>query len=291
MSIKNIYFYIISVVCAIFSLHAYGDKSFALEQKRIIIIVPSYNNQAYYQKNLDSIFSQKYDHYQVIYIDDCSCDQTAALVEQYINDKQLHSKIQLIKNTERRGALANIYYAVHSCPDDAIIATLDGDDWFAHTGVLAKLNQVYNNPRVWMTYGSYTLFPDQEKKGCCAPIPPAIIKANAFRECKWLSSLLRTFYAGLFKRISYDDLRYNDAFFPMAWDLAFMFPMLEMCGNRFAYISDILYVYNISNPINDYKVNRDFQLSLEKIIRQKKKYMKLPEHLIHPWDDVMLDKS
>lgn len=262
--------------------YAHGGSVAALESARMVIIIPSYNNALYYEKNLNSIFAQHYDNYYVIYIDDCSTDQTASLVEQYVHNHTMEHKVRIIKNTHRRGALANIYYAVHECADDKIIVTLDGDDWFAHDGVLAKLNEVYSNPRVWMTYGSYTLFPDEGRKGCCAPIPPAIVKANAFRECKWLSSLLRTFYAGLFKRIAYQDLLHNESFFPMAWDLAFMFPMLEMCGDRFAYIPEILYVYNIASPINDYKINRQLQLSLEQIIRRKKKYAKLPESLVYP---------
>lgn len=280
MNIQMFLFHIL-IACSFFNLSAI-DQVF--EQKLIIIIIPSYNNRTYYQKNLDSVFSQKYDNYQVIYIDDCSTDQTGNLVEQYIIDKHLESRIQLIKNKERRGALANLYFAIHSCPDDVIIATLDGDDWFAHENVLTKLNQVYSNHRVWMTYGSYTHFPDHGGKGCCAPIPLDIIKSNAFRDYTWVSSLLRTFYAGLFKRISYDDLLYNDTFFPMTWDLAFMFPMLEMCGDRFEYIPDILYVYNISNPINDSKKNEVLQLNLDWLIRQKKRYAKLSEDLIHPWD-------
>jgi hypothetical protein len=160
---------------------------------------------------------------------------------------------------------------------------VDGDDWLAHDGVLEKLNQVYSSQRVWMTYGSYDRYPDSSRKGCCAEIPKAIVKANAFRECKWLSSLLRTFYAGLFKRIAQEDLLYEGNFFQMTWDLSFMFPMLEMCGDRFMYIPDILYIYNTTNPINDFKVDKQLQLKLEFFIRRKNKYQKLSEAMQYPW--------
>jgi len=54
-----------------------------------------------------------------------------------------------------------------------------------------------------------------------------------------------------------------------------MFPMLEMAGHRSHHIADILYVYNMSNPLNDHKMDNIYQVSLEKEIRNKKKYSKV----------------
>ena len=61
----------------------------------------------------------------------------------------------------------------------------------------------------------------------------------------------------------------------MAWDLAFMFPMLEMAGHKSSYIKDIMYVYNVSNPLNDHKVDNALQINLEKEIRGKKPYARI----------------
>ena len=51
-----------------------------------------------------------------------------------------------------------------------------------------------------------------------------------------------------------------------------MFPMLEMCGNKAKYVKEVLYVYNLNNPINDHKVDSGLQVRLEMEIRGKKKY-------------------
>jgi len=53
-------------------------------EKPIVLIVASYNNTQWYKWNLDSIFNQKYKNYHVIYIDDCSKDDTYELVKNYI---------------------------------------------------------------------------------------------------------------------------------------------------------------------------------------------------------------
>ena len=58
----------------------------------------------------------------------------------------------------------------------------------------------------------------------------------------------------------------------MASDLAIMFPMLEMAGNRQEFISEILYCYNDKNPISDHKIRRKEQILSAKEIRQKKRY-------------------
>ena len=58
------------------------------------------------------------------------------------------------------------------------------------------------------------------------------------------------------------NLKVDGEFLPMAWDFAMLYPMLEMAGGRFKYIPEVLYIYNVATPNNDYKVNRDLQLKL-----------------------------
>ncbi len=65
------------------------------------------------------------------------------------------------------------------------------------------------------------------------------------------------------------------AFYCMAWDQAMMFPMLEMSGHRAKFISEVLYIYNAANPLNDCKVDRQLQRSLETVIRMQKRYDRL----------------
>lgn len=246
-------------------------NSYALEHKEIVVIIPSYNNNVWCERNLSSVINQTYDNWSAIYIDDCSCDGTADAVQKYLVDHQTTHTITLICNEQRQGALYNLYHAITQCADDAIIITLDGDDWLAHDRVLEHINQLYNNPEVWMTYGTYQIYPDATL-GSWHAIGQSVIDANAFRQSKWVSSHLRTFYAGLFKHIAPEDLMYEGAFFSVTWDMAFMFPMLEMAGNHSRHVPEVLYVYNQSNPINDYKVRLPLVLAMNKLIRSRKCY-------------------
>lgn len=247
-----------------------------LPEKPVVVVIPSYNNSQWYERNLDSVISQKYSNFKVIYLDDCSPDGTGKLVEKYRKEHHLENKITLIRNSVRRGALANIYTAVHSCDDLAIVVTLDGDDWLKHEFVLTRVNKEYTQQGAWMTYGHYECYP----KGDSEPqkeMKPVIVHYNMYREWDWITSHLRTFYAWLFKQIKLEDFLFEGNFFDVTWDMAFMFPMLEMSGERARPIPDILYVYNCANPINDFKTKLIRQIHCDKLIRSMPKYSRLKE--------------
>ncbi|MCL5875976.1 MAG: glycosyltransferase family 2 protein [Candidatus Dependentiae bacterium] len=241
-------------------------------QLPFIVIIPSYNNEQWCQINLKSALEQKYDNYRVMYIDDCSTDRTGELITEIADNHPSRDKLTIQTNATRRGALANLYDAIHSCPDKAIIVTLDGDDWFANDRVLERLNQAYADSDVWMTYGSYISWPQNSRDPWIHPLPASVIVANSYRSYQWVTTHLRTFYARLFKMVKKEDLLHNGEFFQMTWDMAFMFPMLEMAKGHAHYIDDILYIYNRSNPIGDRNSNRMLQESLERLIRAKSSY-------------------
>jgi putative sugar O-methyltransferase len=246
--------------------------------KRFAVIIPSRNNSKWCERNLEALRTQSYDNWYAIYINDASTDDTRERVEQFINTHHLEDKIMLINNEERQGAMANIYKAVHMCADSDIIVNYDGDDWFSGPDTLAILNRAYADENVWMTYGSYEEYPSGQKGWWVGPISSEAVMVNDYRVRRAYCTVhLRTFYAWLFKRIKEEDLKVDGVFFPMTYDLAMMFPMFEMAGGRFKYITDVLYVYNMDNPSNDYKIDRELQLRMDDIIRSRTPYQPLKE--------------
>jgi glycosyltransferase involved in cell wall biosynthesis len=243
-------------------------------ERHIVIVICSYNNAQFYQWNLDSVFAQKYGNFHVIYIDDCSSDGTYDLVNQYIYDHPNKDRFIVLKNETRRKALANLYYAINTCKPTDIIAILDGDDRFAHAGVLQRINQAYADPTVWLTYGQFREFPSGIM-GFCQPYPRFIIDQNAFRRYPDTPSHLRTFYAGLFHKIREVDLMYKGEFFPMTYDLAIMFPMIEMARLHHQCIGDVLVDYNGANPLNDHRISKGLQRHYDLIIRARTPYQEV----------------
>ena len=243
------------------------DKSFA-------IVVASYNNKNWYQKNLDSIFSQNYPNYRLIYVDDASEDGTATLVREYVIKKGQEDRTTIISNDTRLFAMANFYKAIWLCSPEEIVVELDGDDWFANENVLAYLNEVYADPEVWVTYGQFQFYPCGSP-GWSSQLPFHVIENNAYREHNWITTHLRTYYACLFHQIEKQDFYLDGTFVETAGDLARLFPILEMAGWHSRFIPYVLYIYNIATGINDHIIQPIPQRLTGYKIREKKKYQPL----------------
>jgi len=241
------------------------------------VIVPFYNVEKWVKYCVRSIKKQDYKNFQCILMDDISTDQSADFVAKEIEGDD---RFILIRNSDKALALKNIYDAINiSKPDDEdVIVTVDGDDWLANSNVLGYLSDFYKKHKCWMTYGSYAEYPTNVRGKFSKQIPPEWIKNRTLRDSPWLASHLRTFKYKLWKKIKKQDFLDSDGnFYKMAWDLSFMFPMLEMAGEKSRHISEILYTYNVDNPINDHKVDNRYQIRLEREIRSKPPYKTLED--------------
>tara|TARA_R110000851_G_scaffold84910_1_gene184874 strand:- start:1502 stop:2260 length:759 start_codon:yes stop_codon:yes gene_type:complete len=238
------------------------------------IIIPSYNNEQWAKKCLDSALTQNYDNYDVVYINDCSTDDTAGVVDQIINETETKAEVRVINNEVNRKALYNLYHQIGAAKKGSIIVTLDGDDWLPNDGILNHLNKVYESEDIWMTAGSY-IDNIAGMVGC-----PSIVDGywlGNIRMKTWTISHLRTFRRELFMKIKYEDLIDNDDYFyKFTFDQAMMYPMAEMSGpDHFREIKKVMYVYNRQNPISVDRVHRHDQLRIEKQIRFKDEYERL----------------
>ncbi len=257
-------------------------------EKPLVVVTCSYNNAKWCQKNLDSIFSQNYQNFRVICVDDCSTDGTGELIEQYIKKHRLEDRITLIRNNQRLRKMANIYKAIHLCRDKEIVIQVDGDDWLAHDQVFKYINNVYKDPKVWLTYGQYRNEPKQEAKkwgwnamGYSTQAPSWVLNNHKYRKHKFIYMHLRTFYAWLFKQIRLEDLvveripHYRGQYYPVSNDVAMMLPMVEMAHKHVRFISDVLYIRNVASPLVGFKIEKQLQGLVCRCIRKKTSYRQI----------------
>ena len=169
-----------------------------------VIIVPSYNNEQWVERNLDSLIYQQTEQacYRIICIDDCSTDATGVLMDEYVKKHQLSEPfIKIIHNKKRRGALANIYSTIHEhCKDHEIALIVDGDDVLSMNHVLKRLEKEYHNPNLWLTYGQFIFYPSG-KWGTTYEISRDVLINNTVRTVPAVALHLRTFRVSLFKKI------------------------------------------------------------------------------------------
>jgi glycosyltransferase involved in cell wall biosynthesis len=132
-------------------------------QNSFVFIMPSYNGAKWIKRIFDSIKSQTYQNYRIIYINDCSDDNTIAELNAYT---KLHPNINimLINNQTRQWPAYSRYVACREVYNNEICVFLDGDDWLVDNDCLKTLNTVFQNPNIYATFGSMENAPWQFKK-------------------------------------------------------------------------------------------------------------------------------
>ncbi len=238
------------------------------------IIIPSWNSIAYLPRTIASIEAQTYRNFQVCLIDDHS-----ALKEQrdLIVKTCEHDHWDYILHDTNLGPLAGIIEAVKllKCQDPDVILIVDGDDWLYSANALAKLNQVYSENDVYLTWGSFETYPPGDRlMNYAAAVEPTIIHQKLYRLVTDVFGHPRTFKYRLFREIKDEDLRDPNTgqYFRVSGDKALLYPMLEMAGDKVMFINEVLYVYNIDNPLNDFKINRPEQIEATAYLRSRPSY-------------------
>ena len=96
---------------------------------KISVVIPCYNASAYIEKTIVALANQEFDHdaFEVIFVDDCSSDNTVQTVEALIQQHSIHGKVLL--NSKNTGpSLARKYGIEHAM--GTYIAFCDSDDWY-----------------------------------------------------------------------------------------------------------------------------------------------------------------
>jgi hypothetical protein len=187
-------------------------------------------------------------------------------------DKRFH----VVHNDSNRKALTNIVdgfkYLKSKEDPESVLLVVDGDDYLFCEYSLEQVAQYYENTDVMLTYGSFIQWPTGELS-FPRVFPAEVVENRSYRQYPFISSHLRTFKSKLWHSIKDEDLRDDDGtYFKTGWDVAFMIPMLEMSGKRFAYIPNVLYVYNRWNPISDDVINASDQQRVDQLIRKRSIY-------------------
>ena len=93
---------------------------------KVSVITPAYKAARYIGQAIESVQAQTLTDWEMIIVDDASPDETAAVVERYLDDP----RIKLIRSERNRGNGGARNLALEVAQGEWI-APLDADDWFA----------------------------------------------------------------------------------------------------------------------------------------------------------------
>lgn len=237
----------------------------------MIIVTTLYNAEDYIEKCIASMMSQRFKDFKCYITDDMSTDNSVKLVKECI---QGDDRFILIENKEKFYQPGNYDQVIRNNPDiddNEIIVELDGDDWLPDTKTLTRINEVYQDQNVWIANGSF-----RYANGMDGFAQEQTNFAN-LRNGRFTATHMRTWRAFLWRNIKVEDLKDAEGvYWKMTGDLSFMFPMLEMAGEEhYKFMSDINYIYNEDNPINDHKVDIRLVNDIAHQIRMKTPYERL----------------
>jgi glycosyltransferase involved in cell wall biosynthesis len=217
------------------------------------IVTTVYNAEDYIEDCIKSVLGQTDERWTQVVIVDGATDATAERAELAASGDP---RITIVKKPERKGICDSHKMAHNMSPREEgdVFIHLDGDDFLLYRESLEYIRDVYTkNLNIWATYGSYIA-----KSGASCISRPVDLTEGIREQIKkgWPFSHPRTFRAFLWDKIKEDYLRDSEGNdYTSAVDVAIMSPILEMCGNRIAFIKNPLYFYNDKNELNEHKVS------------------------------------
>lgn len=207
----------------------------------VSVLIPSYNHGIYLTETIESVLNQTSKDLELIIIDDCSTDNSKAIIKNY---EKKDKRIRALYHEYNRGAVTTMNELIELAKGK-YIAFLNSDDAWEKTKLKTQLKVLENNENliVW-TEGdiidknsksigkTFTQWHGAEKKKK---------SGNIFEELLMLENFL-CFSSVLFKKALLGEIRFNPNFEVMA-DFAFEVDLAK--HYEFFYINKPLTKYRI----------------------------------------------
>lgn len=103
----------------------------------VTIMIPTYNQSKYICEAVDSALNQDYPNLEVIVTDDCSTDDTEAILSKYNNELRFH----YYKNTSNLGRVGNYHSTLYNHANGEWVINLDGDDYYTDPTYISRAMQ------------------------------------------------------------------------------------------------------------------------------------------------------
>ncbi len=237
----------------------------------LVIAVAGFNASYLADRCIRSIKRQKYKNFICYITDDLSSDNTVDIINRAISGDD---RFKLVINTEKRNQCGNYDLICRDTPevnDEDIVIEVDLDDYLPDENVFDRIIKEYKNNNIWITNGSFIFSDDR------IGFSSEITDFDNIRQLPYTASHLRTWKVFLWRAIPLENLKdENNNWWGAAGDLIFMVDMFEMAGpSHYKFLTDINYVYDENNPLNDYKINHSIIMKMIEFIKTKPKLIRL----------------
>ena len=129
-----------------------------MKEKLISIIINCFNGEKYLSKTLDSILKQKYQKYEVIFVDNCSTDKSSKIYKK-IKDK----RFKYFKTPQKLKLYASRNFAIKRAKGD-FVAFLDADDWWHKNFLISRKKFFLSNKKFGFSFSNCFHYYENVKK-------------------------------------------------------------------------------------------------------------------------------
>ena len=112
----------------------------------VSVIMPAYNGGRYLAQAIESLFAQTYADWELVFVDDGSTDDTAAIAQSY-TDPRIRYTYQA-----NAGQAAALNRGLDLARGE-FITTLDADDWLTSDSLEARVEKLQSDPELAAVYG------------------------------------------------------------------------------------------------------------------------------------------
>jgi len=170
----------------------------------VSIIMPSYNTGRFIKETIESVLAQTYSQWELIIVDDCSCDNTDDIVSEFLLDE----RIRYIKNDKNSGAAVSRNRALREAKGKWI-AFLDSDDIWEPEKLQRQIAFMENNG-CHFSYTNYIEIDENSKpNGRSVSGPKRITKHGMYNYC-WMGCLTVMYDADVVGLIQIEDIKKNN---------------------------------------------------------------------------------
>lgn len=170
----------------------------------VSIIMPSYNTANYIAASIQSVLDQTYQNWELIIVDDCSTDDTDAVVAPFLSD----ARIRYLKNDRNSGAAISRNRALREAKG-RWIAFLDSDDLWEPQKLEKQLTFMQEHDYHFSYTNYIEIDENSAPNGRSVTGPKKITKSGMYNFC-WPGCLTVMYDAEAIGLIQIADIRKNN---------------------------------------------------------------------------------
>lgn len=212
----------------------------------VSIVMTSYNTSKFIPECLDTIMSQTYKNWEIVYVDDASDDDSIEVFKKYVIQHGLIDRVIMFRYVANNGYGAGLFNSIEQASGE-IIAIVDSDDGLSDRNALDIMVKTHiANPDVSLVYSNYEECRDDlkpYKKIHCTTLKPGQSVMGKFSNGKYYGSDVVISHLKTFKKRFYDMTEKVNPFLKKAVDRDIVLKLEEV--GRIIHIPQFLYLHRI----------------------------------------------